>query len=285
MNKIYFITGASSGFGRALAEAVLMRGDKAVLAARRFTDIEELAAQYKDKAIAVKLDVTNPSERRQAVKIAVEAFGRVDVLANIAGQGSLGALEEFSSEQIRKQFEVNFFGVLEMTREILPVMREQKSGHILNLTSIGGLVSFGGFGLYCATKFAVEGFSEALCDEVKPLGIKVTIVEPGAFRTEFAGASNMRPEKVIDDYKPVIEPIQQYLYGGDGKQPGDPHKAALAIIEAVEASNSPLRLILGADAFGLWEKKRVAIEEEFTTWRKIGENTAFDGVEVKQIGG
>jgi NADP-dependent 3-hydroxy acid dehydrogenase YdfG len=141
MSKVYFITGASSGFGRALAEAVLMRGNKAVLAARRFNDIEELAGQYKDKAFAVKLDVTNPNERRQAVKSAVEAFGRVDVLANIAGQGSLGALEEFSSEQIRKQFEVNFFGVLEMTREILPVMREQKSGHILNLTSIGGLAS------------------------------------------------------------------------------------------------------------------------------------------------
>lgn len=285
MSKVYFITGASSGFGRALAEAVLIRGDKAVLAARRLADIEELAAQYKDNAFAVKLDVTNQNERRQAVKSAVEKFGRVDVLANIAGQGSLGALEEFSSEQIRKQFEVNFFGVLEMTREILPTMRKQKSGHILNLTSIGGLASVGGFALYCATKFAVEGFSEALRDEVKPLGIKVTIVEPGAFRTEFAGVSNMRPESTINDYKPVIEPIQQYLYGNDGKQPGDPHKAALAMIEAVEASEPPLRLMLGADAFGLWEKKRAAMEEEFTTWRKVGEDTAFDGAEVEQIGG
>ena len=187
MSKVYFITGASSGFGRALAEAVLIRGDKAVLAARRLTQIEELATQHEDNAIAVKLDVTSQSERRQAVESAIEKFGRVDVLANIAGQGSLGALEEFSSEQIRKQFEVNFFGVLELTREILPLMRQRKSGHILNLTSIGGLASVGGFGLYCATKFAVEGFSEALRDEVEPLGINVTIVEPGAFRTEFAG--------------------------------------------------------------------------------------------------
>ena len=285
MSKIYLITGASSGFGRALAEAVLTRGDKAVLAARRLAGLQELAAQYKDNAIALKLDVTNESDRRQAVKSAIEKFGRVDVLANIAGQGSLGALEEFSSEQIRQQFEVNFFGVLEMTREILPAMRKQKSGHILNLTSIGGLASIGGFGLYCATKFAVEGFSEALRDEVKPLGIKLTIVEPGAFRTEFAGASNMRPENTIDDYKPVIEPIEQYLYGNDGKQPGDPHKAALAMIQAVEADEPPLRLMLGADAFGLWEKKRTAMEEEFTAWRQVGEDTAFDGVEVGQIGG
>lgn len=285
MSKIYLITGTSSGFGRALAQAVLQRGDKAVLAARKLTDIEELAAQYQDNALAVKLDVTNANDRQQAIASAIEKFGRVDVLANIAGQGSLGALEEFSAEQIRKQFEVNCFGVLEMTREILPVMRQHKSGHILNLTSIGGLASVGGFALYCATKFAVEGFSEALRDEVAPLGIKVTIVEPGAFRTEFAGAANMRPETTIDDYKPVIEPIGQYLYGNDGKQPGDPSKAALAMIAAVESDKPPLRLVLGADAFGLWEKKRAAMEEEFATWRKVGENTAFDGVEVSQIGG
>ncbi|BAZ11721.1 short-chain dehydrogenase/reductase SDR [Calothrix sp. NIES-4071] len=285
MSKVYFITGTSSGFGRALAEAVLMQGNKAVLGARKIADIEELAAQYKDNALAVKLDVTNDGDRRQAISSAIEKFERVDILANIAGQGSLGALEEFSSEQIRKQFEVNFFGVLEMTREILPVMRQQKSGHILNLTSIGGLASVGGFALYCATKFAVEGFSEALRDEVKPLGIKVTIVEPGAFRTEFAGGSNMRPENTIEDYKPVIEPIQQYLYGNEGKQPGDPRKAALAMIKVVEAPEPPLRLMLGADAFGLWEKKRATMDKEFTTWRQVGEETAFDGVDVIPVGG
>lgn len=285
MSKVYLITGTSSGFGRALAEAVLKRGDKAVMAARKLADIEAFAAEYKDTALAVKLDVTDERDRRQAISSAIEQFGRVDVLANIAGQGSLGALEEFSAEQIRQQFEVNCFGVLEMTREILPVMRQQKSGHILNLTSIGGLASLGGFGLYCATKFAVEGFSEALRDEVKPLGIHVTIVEPGAFRTEFAGASNMRPTDAIDDYKPVIEPLQQYLYGNNGKQPGDPHKAALAMIAAVEAHEPPLRLMLGADAFGLWEKKRAAMEADFSAWREVGEDTAFDGVEVRQIGG
>lgn len=284
MSKVYLITGTSSGFGRSLAEAVLERGDKVVLTARKPEDIEELAAQHKNNAIAVRLDVTNALERRQAVETAIEKFGRVDVLVNNAGQGSLGALEEFSSEQIRKQFEVNFFGVIEMTREMLPVMRQQKSGHILNLTSIGGLASIGSFALYCATKFAVEGFSEGLRDEIKPLGINITIVEPGAFRTSFAGDSNMQPKKTIDDYQPVVEPIRQYLYGSNGKQPGDPHKAALAMIQAVESPEPPLRLILGADAFGLWEKKRAAMDEEFAKWRKIGEDTAFDGVELQAIG-
>lgn len=283
--KVYFITGTSSGFGRALAEVALERGERVVLAARKTTDVEALAAQYQENALAVRLDVTNAGERRDAVRRALEKFGRVDVLANIAGVGSLGALEEFSSDQIRQQFEVNCFGVLEMTREILPVMREQKSGHILNLTSIGGLAAVGGFALYCATKFAVEGFSEALRDEVKPLGINITIVEPGAFRTEFTGASNVRPAQEIEDYKPVIEPIQNYLYGNDGKQPGDPQKAAAAMIQAVEAENPPLRLMLGADAYGLWEKKRAQEKSEFEAWRETGENTAFDGAEIQQIGG
>jgi NAD(P)-dependent dehydrogenase (short-subunit alcohol dehydrogenase family) len=285
MGKVYFITGTSSGFGRALAEAVLARGDRAVMTARKPETVEDLVKANPENALAVRLDVTNADERQQAVQIALNKFGRLDVLVNNAGQGSLGALEEFSSEQIRKQFEVNFFGVIELTREVLPVMREQRSGHILNITSIGGLASLGGFALYCATKFAVEGFSEGLRDEVKPLGIHVTIVEPGAFRTDFAGEANMRPEKTIDEYSQVVEPMRQYLYDGNGKQPGDPHKAALAMIGVVESSEAPLRLMLGADAYGLWEKKRGAMDEEFAKWREMGVNTAFDGVDVAQIGG
>jgi len=285
MSKVYFITGTSSGFGRALAEAVLERGGRVVLTARKTETVEDLARRYPDDAIAVRLDVTNADERREAVKTALEKFGRVDVLVNNAGQGSLGAIEEFSSEQIRRQFETNCFGVIEMTREILPAMKKQKSGHILNITSIGGLASMGGFALYCATKFAVEGFSEGLRDEVKPLGINVTIIEPGAFRTSFAGDSNMRPDQPMDDYKPVVEPLQQYLYGNDGKQPGDPLKAAEAMIQAVESEKPPLRLMLGADAYGLWEKTRAAEKIEFAEWREIGEATAFDDAEVQTIGG
>jgi short-subunit dehydrogenase len=143
----------------------------------------------------------------------------------------------------------------------------------------------GGFALYCASKFALEGFSEGLRDEVKPLGIHVTIVEPGAFRTEFSGDANMRPQTPMSDYEPVVEPLRQYLYGSNGKQPGDPHKAALAMIEAVESDDPPLRLMLGADAYGLWEKKRAALDEELAKWRSVGENTAFEGVEVGPVGG
>ena len=193
------------------------------------------------------------------------------------GRGSLGAAEEFSPEQLREQMDVNFFAAAEMTRAVLPAMRAQKSGHILQLTSIGGLVSIGAFGPYCASKFALEGWSEALRDEVKPLRIRVTIVEPGAFRTEFAGPANMRPARRLDAYRPVIDPIEAYLYGGDGKQPGDPAKAAEAMIAAVESGDPPLRLLLGADAIGLWEQKQAAFSAELARWRAIGEATAFEG--------
>jgi NAD(P)-dependent dehydrogenase (short-subunit alcohol dehydrogenase family) len=285
VSKTYFITGASSGFGHALAEAALARGDQVVLAARRTEAPETLARSNPDAALAVRLDVTDPAAREQAVRAALKRFGRVDVLANIAGRGSLGAAEEFTPSQLREQLELNFFAAAEMTRALLPSMRAQGSGHILNLTSIGGLVSVGGFGPYCASKFALEGWSEALCDEVKAFGIRVTIVEPGAFRTEFAGDKNMRPEQQLAAYRPVIEPIEKYLYGNDGKQPGDPQRAALAMIEVVESTDPPLRLMLGADAIGLWDKKLAAMQAEFNRWRETAMATAFDDAVVLPVGG
>jgi short-subunit dehydrogenase len=206
------------------------------------------------------------------------------VLANIAGRGSLGAVEEFSPEQLREQMELNFFAAAELTRAVLPQMRAQRSGHILNLTSIGGLVSLGGFGAYCAAKFALEAWSEALRDEVRPLGIRVTIVEPGAFRTEFAGDVNMRPAQTLEAYRPVIEPIEQYLYGNAGKQAGDPAKAANAMIEAVESTSPPLRLMLGADAYDLWDRTLAARNAELDAWRARGEATAFDDAKTITIG-
>lgn len=284
MNKVYFITGTSSGFGRALAETVLQRGDQVVLTARNPEHVSDLVEHYPDHALAVRLDITNNDERRAAIKAALKRFGRLDVLVNNAGRGSLGAAEEFSTAQIRAQMEVNFFAAIEMIRAVLPVMRRQKGGHILNMSSIGGRVNIGGFALYGAAKFALEGFSEALRDEVAPLGIRVTLVEPGAFRTAFAGDANVRPDASIDDYKPVIEPIRQYLYGNSGKQPGDPHKAARAMIATVESDEPPLRLMLGADAYGLWQEKRKAMDEEAALWRAVGENTAFDDAEVRTIG-
>jgi NAD(P)-dependent dehydrogenase (short-subunit alcohol dehydrogenase family) len=285
MSKVWFITGASSGFGRALSEAVLARGDRAILAARRLEMLQQLATQYPESALALSLDITNADAREQAVGRALDQFNRIDVLANIAGRGSLGAAEEFSPDQLREQMEVNFFSAAELTRAILPTMRAQGSGHILQLTSIGGLASFPAFAPYCASKYALEGWSEALAGEVKSFGIKVTIVEPGAFRTEFAGAGNMRPAQRIDAYRSVIEPVEQYLYGHDGKQPGDPAKAAHAMIRVVDSESPPMRLLLGEDAIGLWEMKRNMVEADIAVWRQIAEATAFDGMEVKPVGG
>jgi NAD(P)-dependent dehydrogenase (short-subunit alcohol dehydrogenase family) len=284
MSKVYLITGTSSGFGRALAEAVLERGDRAVLTARKTDSIQDLVKKYGDRAIAVQLDVTQASDRQSAIQAAIDRFQRINVLVNNAGRGCLGAAEGFSSEQIRSLMEVNFFGAIEMTRLVLPIMRQQKSGHILDISSIGGRVNIGGFAPYGASKFALEGFSEALHDEVKPLGIHVTIIEPGAFRTEFAEDVNMRPEQTIDEYQPVIEPIQKYLYGNSGKQSGDPRKAALAMIQVVESEDPPLRLMMGADAYGLWEQKRQAMDAEMAEWRAVGEATAFDGMTAGAIG-
>lgn len=285
MARTWLITGASSGFGRALAEAVLARGDNAVLAARRRDALRELAAGHGERALPIALDVTDDVARRAAIAAAVDRFGRIDVLANIAGRGSLGAAEEFAPDQLRDQMEVNFFGPAELIRAALPQMREQGSGHILNLTSIGGLISMGGFSVYCASKFALEGWGEALRDEVRPLGIHVTIVEPGAFRTEFAGGANMRPEARLDAYRAVIDPIEDYLYGGDGKQPGDPARAAEAMIAAVESDDPPLRLMLGADALAGWEAKRAAVDADVAAWRDVGEATAFPDAEIRPIGG
>jgi NAD(P)-dependent dehydrogenase (short-subunit alcohol dehydrogenase family) len=284
MSKVWFITGASSGFGKALALAALARGDKVVAAARRRESLDELARSAPERAFAVALDVTDAAQRGAAIEAALGRFGRVDILANIAGRGSLGAAEEFSPAQLREQMEVNFFGSAELTRDLLPTLRRQRAGHVLMLTSIGGLASYPGFAPYCASKYALEGWSEALHGEVAPLGIKVTIVEPGAFRTEFAGDKNMRAAQRLDDYRPVIDPIEQYLYGNDGQQPGDPAKAAQAMLAVVDHPNPPLRLMLGADAFGLWEAKRTTLERELAEWRAVGEATAFDGAAVRPVG-
>jgi NAD(P)-dependent dehydrogenase (short-subunit alcohol dehydrogenase family) len=285
MSKVYFITGASSGFGAALARAVLERGDRAILTARRADALEAIAAAHGERALVVPLDVTDAAQRQHAIRQASDRFGRIDVLANIAGQGSLGAAEEFAPEQLRTQMEVNFFAAAELTREMLPVFRTQRTGTIVQLTSIGGSVSVGGFSIYCASKFALEGWSEALRDEVKPLGIRVIIVEPGAFRTEFAGGANMRPAAQIDAYRPVIEPIEAYLYGGHGSQPGDPAKAAAVMIDAIESDDPPLRLVLGADSYAAWDAKIAAVRADLDAWRERGMATAFPDAEVKPVGG
>lgn len=283
-SRVWFITGASSGFGRTLAEAVIGRGEKAVVAARRREALVDLAAIDENRVLAMPLDVTDAGARRNAVAATIEKFGRIDVLANIAGRGSLGAVEEFAPDQLRAQMELNFFAAAELTREVLPHMRHQRGGHILNLTSIGGLISIGGFGAYCASKFALEAWSEALADEVAPLGLHVTLVEPGNFRTEFAGEANMRPEKQMAPYRPIIAPIENFLYGQHGRQPGDPVKAAEAMVAVVDDPDPPRRLVLGADAYDVLDRTMTARIADISRYRAMGEKTGFEGAEVRTIG-
>lgn len=285
MQKVYLITGASSGFGRALAEAALARGDSVALVGRRADALERIAAMQPDRALAVPADVTDTDARYAVVDRVLAHFGRIDVLANIAGRGSVGAAEELSAAQLREQFELNFFAATEMTRAVLPSMRARRSGHILNLTSVGGLAAMGGFSAYASSKFALEGWSEAVRDELAPLGIRMTLVEPGAFRTEFSGAVLMRPERTIADYRPLIDPIEAYNVANDGQQAGDPAKAAAAMIAVVESTAPPLRLMLGADAYAFWDQRIAAVQAELAAGRERGEATALDGMVSRAIDG
>jgi NAD(P)-dependent dehydrogenase (short-subunit alcohol dehydrogenase family) len=283
--KVWLITGSSTGFGRSLTEAVLKKGDSVIATARKPEQLDDLVTKYTDTAKAVRLDVTNPQEVHDAVDAAIDAFGRIDVLVNNAGYGTVGAIEEVSDEAIRRQFDTNVFGALEMMRTVLPIMRQQHSGHILNVSSVGGFASFGATGIYCATKFALEALSEALAKEVAALGIKVTIIEPGAFRTDFNGRSLSAPEQLIEDYAPISGSFLKWLEDMDGKQPGDPDKAAAAMIQVVESDNPPLRLALGADAVAAIEEKLKSVKAELDAWKEVSVNTAFDGVEIGAIGG
>ncbi|MHC0067415.1 oxidoreductase [Nostoc sp. UIC 10890] len=283
--KVWFITGSSTGFGRSLTEAILKRGDHVVATARKPEQLSNLVDQYPETMKAVQLDVTKPQEVRDTVNVALDAFGRIDVLVNNAGYGALGAIEELSDDVIRRQFETNVFGALDIMRVVLPVMRKQRYGHIVNFSSVAGFVAFMGTGIYCGTKFALEGISEALAKEVAPLGIKVTIIEPGAFRTDFNGRSLVTPDELIDDYTSTCGQFLQWIRNMDNNQPGDPDKAALAIIQAVESDNPPLRLALGADAVNAIDAKLKSVKEELDTWKSVACDTAFEGVEVGAIGG
>ncbi|MBW4473132.1 MAG: SDR family NAD(P)-dependent oxidoreductase [Stenomitos rutilans HA7619-LM2] len=283
--KVWFITGSSTGFGRSLTEAVLKHGDRVVATARKPEQLDSLIHQYPTTAKVVRLDVTKPQDVREAIKAAIDAFGRIDVVVNNAGFASVGAIEEVSDDTVRRQFETNLFGALDVTRAVLPTLRQQRSGHILNISSVGGLVSFGSLGIYCATKFALEGISEALAKEVAPLGIKVTIVEPGAFRTEINGQGLVIADTRLDDYADSTGGILQWLESMDGKQPGDPDKAATAMIQVVESDNPPLRLALGADAVDTIAAKLESVKAELDAWKQVSLDTAFEGSVVSAIGG
>ena len=268
MSKVWLITGCSTGFGRELAKNVLSAGNKAVVTARNIEDIKDIIAGNEDNAIAVKLDVTKPADITAAVKAAVEKFGRIDVLVNNAGIGYFGAIEESEDEAVRKMFEINVFGLAKMTQEVLPVMRSQKSGHIINIASIGGLRSFPAVGFYNATKYAVDGLSEALAKETAHLGIKVTIIAPSGFRTDWAGRSAEDSPIKIEDYNDTAGQNKASIRGYSGNQPGDPVKAALAIIKVVDSPNPPLRLLLGEAALKGARAKLEELKNDFDAWEE-----------------
>jgi len=268
MSKVWFITGCSTGFGRELAKLVLETGHRAVVASRKAEDVADIISGYPDTAIAVKLDVTKPEEVKSSVKEALAKFGQIDVLVNNAGIGYFGAIEESEEDEVRRMFEINFWGLAEMTREVLPSMRAKRSGHIVNIASIGGLVGFPAVGYYNATKFAVDGFSDALSKETAPLGIKVTVVCPSGFRTDWAGRSANNSKIVIDDYKTTAETNKNAIRGYSGKQPGDPVRAAKAIVAAVESENPPLHLLLGVAALKGARNKLDLLKKDFDTWEE-----------------
>jgi NAD(P)-dependent dehydrogenase (short-subunit alcohol dehydrogenase family) len=266
-NPVWLITGCSTGFGRELAKLVLERGWRAVVTARDVSKVQDIAESHGDKALALPLDVTKREQIEDVVKKAKQHFGRIDALVNNAGYGYLAAIEEGEDDEVRAMFETNVFGLVDMTKAVLPIMREQKSGVIVNVSSIGGLTSFAATGYYHATKYAVEGLSESLALEVKPLGIDVLLVEPGPFRTNWAGPSIKHSATIIDDYADTAGERRKQTEARSGKQAGDPVRAAQAIIDAALSDNPPLRLLLGKAALDFAYKKLDFMRSDFDAWK------------------
>ncbi len=270
---VWLITGCSTGFGRELAKHVIERGYRTVVTARNPDEVKDLAA--KGQALALKLDVTDQGQIDAAIEAAEEKFGRIDVLVNNAGIGYFAAVEESEEDQIRKMFEINVFGLSRMIHAVLPGMRKRREGFIVNLSSIGGLRSFPSIGYYNATKFAVEGLSEALWQEVEPLGIKVMLVEPSGFRTDWAGRSANESKRQIDDYAATAGAWRDQVRALSGKQPGDPVLAAHAIVEAMLSPNPPHRLLLGNDAYQAATAKLDDLRKEFSAWEAVSRAADF----------
>jgi NAD(P)-dependent dehydrogenase (short-subunit alcohol dehydrogenase family) len=273
--RVWVISGSSAGFGRELAEAALDHGDIVVATARRPEALADLAQGTPDRVLAYPLDVTVAGQAAAAVAAAIERFGRVDVIVNNAGYGSVGAVEEIDLGDLRTLMDTMFFGAVELTQAALPHLRAQGSGAIVQISSMGGQVTAPGFGAYCAAKFALEGLSESLAAEVGPLGIQVLIVEPGAFRTEFGGA-RMHRSRQIDAYADTVGPTRANIDAMDGTQPGDPRKAAEAIITALDAPDPPLHLALGADAVDLIAQAHARRQRDLQAWESLSRSTALE---------
>ncbi|MBK8594668.1 MAG: SDR family NAD(P)-dependent oxidoreductase [Holophagales bacterium] len=270
---VWFITGCSTGFGRELATYVLERGYRTVVTARNPADVDVLAA--KGEALVLSLDVTDQAQIDAAIRAAEERFGRIDVLVNNAGIGYFAAVEESEEDQVRRMFEINVFGLGRMIRGVLPGMRARRSGFIVNLSSIAGLRSFPSLGYYSATKHAVEGLSEALWQEVEPLGIGVMLVEPSGFRTDWAGRSANESRKQLPDYRATAGEWRQQVRASSGRQPGDPARAVAAIVKAVESRTPPHRLLLGSDACTAATGKLEDLRREFSAWEEVSRGADF----------
>jgi NAD(P)-dependent dehydrogenase (short-subunit alcohol dehydrogenase family) len=273
--KTWFITGASSGFGHAFAEHALARGHNVVATARQISALEGLATAAPGRVLPLALDVTRAGEAQAAVDAAVARFGHIDVLINNAGYGVVGAFEETPDSELRSIMDTNFFGAMNVTRAAIPTLRAQRSGAIVNISSLGGQLSFAGFSAYSATKFAVEGISEALAQEMAPFGVKVLIVEPGQFRTNLAGPG-MRHMPAMDVYRDVVGGTREFASTMHGTQAGDPRKAAAALEAALDAPDTPLRLQLGADAVDAIRGHSETLLKDLAAWEGLARDTAFD---------
>jgi NAD(P)-dependent dehydrogenase (short-subunit alcohol dehydrogenase family) len=271
MNRVWLITGANSGFGRAIAEAAVAAGDVAVATARRVASLDDLAVAHPGQVDVLPLDVTDIAAIDATVREVIGRHGRIDVLVNNAGRTHVGAAEETTEAELRNLFEVQVFGPAALTRAVLPHMRSRRSGAVVQFSSMGGQMSFAGFAAYSGTKFALEGMSEALADEVGPLGIKVLIVEPGAFRTGLFG--NHSASAPIPDYAGTVGQTRQMIETSAGAQPGDPAKAATAILTVLDAPSTPLRLPLGDDAVDAILSHLDTTRADIRTWEKLARDT------------
>lgn len=274
MNKVWLVTGANSGFGRAIAEAAVAAGDVVVGAARRAAALDDLVAAHPDQVEALALDVTDSAAIDAAVADVLARHGRIDVLVNNAGRSHVGAFEETGDAELRELFDVHVFGPAALVRAVLPSMRERRSGAIVQMSSMGGQMSFAGFSAYSGTKFALEGMTEALAAEVNPLGIKTLIVEPGAFRTSLLANLTASPE--LADYDATVGGTRAMIARSDGTQPGDPAKAAALIVQAVEADGSPLRLPLGDDGVDAVLGHLDQVRDDIAPWEKRARATRLD---------
>lgn len=273
--RTWFITGASRGFGALIAKQALQAGDAVIATARNPADVEDRLGEHPD-LLATRLDVTDEDLAHQAAAEGIKRFGRIDVLVNNAGYGVLGAVEETSADEVERLFATNVFGLLNVTRAVLPYMRRQRSGHVINISSLGGYQAYLGWGVYGATKFAVEGISEALSQELAPLGIHATVVEPGFFRTDFLDDQSLvKTALQLPDYEDTVGAMRRFAHGANHAQPGNPDRLATAIMALVDAPNPPQRLPLGSDAVARIESKNRLVEEELATWRNLALSTDF----------